>query len=172
MHALNIGSDGSNDCGIEAPLPPSVCRDNADEAVNSLAFYYLRMTFLAVTTTTVIVVPFFGLTDRGFERCDSGACCFGDTFWRTSHRQTSKSWILSGLWRKDLGSELERMQGVIDDLLRERSQWMGGRHVGPVGVTEVSIPMDLGTIVDTTKQEAKDLVWRGVEFCGPSSSRR
>ena len=25
-------------------------------------------------------------TDRGFERCDSGACCFGDTFWRTSHR--------------------------------------------------------------------------------------
>ena len=73
---------------------------------------------------------------------------------------------------KDLGSELERMQGVIDDLLRERSQWMGGRHVGLAGVTEVSIPMDLGTIVDTTKQEAKDLVWRGVEFCGPSSSRR
>ena len=29
------------------------------------------------------------------------------------------------------------MQGVIDDLLRERSQWMGGRHAGPAGVTEV-----------------------------------
>ena len=39
-------------------------------------------------------------TDRGFERCDSGACCFGDTFWRTSHRRTSKSWILWGLWRR------------------------------------------------------------------------
>ena len=26
------------------------------------------------------------------------------------------------------GAELERMQGVIDDHPRERSQWMGGRH--------------------------------------------
>ena len=49
---------------------------------------------------------------------------------------------------KDVGSELERMQGVIDDLLRERSQWTGGRHGDPASVTEVSILMYLSTIVD------------------------
>ena len=41
---------------------------------------------------------------------------------------------------KDLGSELERMQRVIDDLLRERSQWTGGRHGGPAGVTKSLFP--------------------------------
>ena len=50
--------------------------------------------------------------------------------------------------QKDVGPELERMQGVIDDLPREQSSWTGGRHGGPASVTEVSIPMDLGTIVD------------------------
>ena len=39
---------------------------------------------------------------------------------------------------KDLSSELQRMQGVIDELLRERSEWMG-THQG-----EVKIPMDSG----------------------------
>ena len=45
---------------------------------------------------------------------------------------------------------------MIDDFLRERSQWTGGRHGGPADVTEVSVPMYLGTIVDTrsTRMEA------------------
>ena len=51
---------------------------------------------------------------------------------------------------KDLSSELQRMQGVIDELLRERSEWMG-THQG-----EVKIPMDSGAMVvsRSTRMEA------------------
>ena len=45
----------------------------------------------------------------------------------------------------DVGAELKRMQAVIDDLLRERSQWKGSRPVGSPGVVECTmIPMDVG----------------------------
>ena len=46
---------------------------------------------------------------------------------------------------------------MIDDLLRERSQWMGARHVGPPVVAEVTIPINLGTIVDT--RSARKEAW-------------
>ena len=36
----------------------------------------------------------------------------------------------------DVGAELKRMQVVIDDLLRERSQWKSSRPVGSMGVVE------------------------------------
>ena len=53
---------------------------------------------------------------------------------------------------KDAGSELQRMQGVIDDLLRERSEWMVARQ------GEVKIPMDLGTLVDTRSARMEALI--------------
>ena len=51
---------------------------------------------------------------------------------------------------KDLSSELQRMQGVIDEFLRERSEWMG-THQG-----EVKIPMDSGAtmVSGSTRMEA------------------
>ena len=53
---------------------------------------------------------------------------------------------------KDVNSELQRMQGVIDELLRERSEWMVARQ------GEVKIPMDVGTLVDTRSARMEALI--------------
>ena len=64
---------------------------------------------------------------------------------------------------KDVDSELQRMQGVIDDLLRERSEWMVARQ------GEVKIPMDLGTLV-ATRSARDDAGSKRLRVEGRSSS--
>ena len=55
-----------------------------------------------------------------------------------------------------LGAELKRMPAVIDNLLRERSQWKSSRP-GSTGVVEgTMIPMDVGTLVDARTEAMID----------------
>ena len=59
----------------------------------------------------------------------------------------------------DVGAELKRMQAVIDDLLRERSQWKSSRPVGSMGVVEgTMIPMDVGTLVDNRSARMEAMI--------------
>ena len=59
----------------------------------------------------------------------------------------------------DVGAELKRMQAVIDDLLRERSQWKGSRPVGSTGVVEgTMIAMDVGTLVDNRSPRMEAMI--------------
>ena len=54
---------------------------------------------------------------------------------------------------------MKRMQAVIDDLLRERSQWKGSRPVGSPGVVEgTMIPMDVGTLVDNRSARMEAMI--------------